>query len=105
MIKGSHVTSSYTSGLTCHLQTHPVSFQEYIDQLKNTMTPDNKSKFEHFQARNNQYSVGTRTVDSDKRFHECNRNSCLNPKKTLKFFATKWITGIKMRQNRNIPCF
>ena len=44
------------------------------------MTPDNKSKFEHFQARNNQYSVGTRTVDSDKRFDECNRNSCINPK-------------------------
>ena len=52
MIKGSHVTSSYTSGLTCHLQTHPVSFQEYLDQLKNTITPDNKTKFEHFQARN-----------------------------------------------------
>ena len=57
MIKGSHVTSSYTSGLTCHLQTHPVNFQEYLDRLKNTITPDNKTKFEHFQARNNQFSL------------------------------------------------
>lgn len=80
MIKGCHVTSSYTSGLTFHLPTHPVSFQEYLDKLKEKMVPDNKTKLEHFQARSNQHSFRTNKFDLDKRFDECRINACLIPR-------------------------
>jgi hypothetical protein len=51
IIKGSLVTSSYTSGLTSHFQNHPETYEEFLDKLKNTIVPDNKSLFNHFQAR------------------------------------------------------
>lgn len=79
VLKGSHVTSSYTSGLTFHLQTHPNLFQEYLDQLKLTMVPDNKTIHEHFKARDNVHSHPS-NIHDEKRFEECDRNYILNPK-------------------------
>ena len=51
IIKGSLVSSSYTSGLTSHFQNHPETYEEFLDKLKNTIVPDNKGLFNHFQAR------------------------------------------------------
>ena len=34
IIKGSHVTSSYTSGLTSHIRNRPETFEEFLDKLK-----------------------------------------------------------------------
>ena len=79
VIEGSHVTSSYTSCLTFHLQTHPKLFQEYLDQLKFTILPDTKTIHEHFKARDNVHSHPSNRHD-DKRFEECDRNFILNPK-------------------------
>ena len=79
IIKGSHVTSSYTSGLTSHIQNHPESFQEFLDKLKDTIVPDNKSMFDHFQARESRSSSMFSKLDSSRRLEESQRNSVLNP--------------------------
>ena len=80
MMKGCHVTSSYTSGLRLHLHTHPAGLQEYLDKLKEKLVPDNKTKFEHFQVRRNQHSGCQNKFDLEKRFEESTRNAYLNPK-------------------------
>ena len=80
MMKGCHVSSSFTSSLTFHLRKHPDSFQEYLDNLKCTLSPDTKSIHEHFKARNKVYSCQSNKFDSAKMYEECERNMFLNPK-------------------------
>jgi hypothetical protein len=76
IIKGSHVTSSYTSGLTSHIQNHPESFQEFLDKLKKTCVPDNKSIFDHFQAREKRSTncAGIKYVQRDIEIYRSNIN-------------------------------
>ena len=80
VMKGCHVSSSVTSGLTFHLRKHPDLFQEYLDKLKCTVAPDNKSIHDHFKARKSVYSRQTNKFDSDRQYEECERNFHLNPK-------------------------
>ena len=80
VMKGCHVISSFTSGLTFHLRKHPDLFQEYLDRLKYTIAPDTKSIHDHWQAKNRVYSCQTNKFDSERRYEECKRNLHLNPK-------------------------
>ena len=45
MMKGVDVCSSYTSVLVAHLQKHPDKWHDYLDLLKESMTPD-KNKYD-----------------------------------------------------------
>ena len=80
LMKGCHVTSSYTSGLTFHLQKHPDIFLQYLEKLKGTIIPDTKSKLDHFKARERLYSHQGNNYDSARQYEECERNFNLNPK-------------------------
>ena len=76
MIQGSNVYSSYTFGLTSHLQKHSSEWQKFLDQLGSTMLPDKKSAFEHYQSRTRQRIISKE--ESSKSFRECNANFALN---------------------------
>ena len=77
MIQGSNVNSSYTFGLTRHLQKHPLEWQQFLDQLGSTMMPDTKSIFEHYQTRTRPSRVSNKE-DSSKRSRECSENLASN---------------------------
>ena len=60
MMRGTHVSSSYTSGLVSHLRKHPDQWQKYLDHLKDTITPDNKTPRQHFISKTRCY-INTNT--------------------------------------------
>ena len=76
MMHGSNVYSSYTSGLTSHLQKHSLEWGDFLAQLGSTMMPDTKSTMEHYQSRTRQRI--TSKNENSKNFRECNENYALN---------------------------
>ena len=79
MMKGVQVSSSYTSGLVSHLQKHPNLWQDYLDLLKKTITPDSKTPRQHFQSRIS-CNISTNKDESSKNLQICTRNFNLNKK-------------------------
>ena len=87
MIRGRNVNSSYTFGLTCHLQKHSREWNTYLDLLKETAM-DTKSKFEHFQSMSRQCK-STNMEESSKNFRESERNFKINAKNCAGVFYTQ----------------
>ena len=54
VIVGSSANSSYTRGLKYHLKSHSKQWDEYLQNLAVSMTPDTKSKYEHFKQMDSQ---------------------------------------------------
>ena len=79
MMKGNHVASSYTSLIVSHLRKHPDQWQKYLDLLRDTITPDNKTPRQHFQSRTRCY-INTNKDESSKNLQICTRNYELNKK-------------------------
>ena len=79
MMRGVQVSSSYTSGLVSHLRKHPKKWQEYLDLLKETLSPDTKTPRQHFESRirNN---VLTNKVESSRNLEICIINFNINKK-------------------------
>ena len=81
VIVAKHVSSSYTSGLISHLQNHSNYWIQYLDLLKDTMSPDINTNYEHFQSMINQYSsASSNSGESSIQLNECFTNSDLNRK-------------------------
>lgn len=83
IIVGSSPYSSYTRCLKYHLKTHSLIWEDYLHNLSKVMTPDTKTKLEHFK----QMQATTKITNSEKpqqRLEECRRNSMLNPKNLAK---------------------
>ena len=78
MMRGTIASSSYTSGLVAHLKKHPGQWNKYLDRLKDTITPDNKTPRQHYQSRI-KYKVSDKEVSS-RNLEICTRNYHLNRK-------------------------
>ena len=121
MISGSNVYSSYTSGLTCHLQKHTEQWTTYLELLKDCLTPDNKSVNEHYQAMSRVYKghtnreeYGIRECD---RNYNMNRRNCadifyirrdcevLKNKLSAEYQNAKMFAYLHPYTNRNVPLF
>ena len=79
IIVGSSAHSSYTRGLKYHLKSHSKEWDEYLQNLASSMTPDSKSKYEHFKQMDGRYKP-TNKEESSGRLYECQRNGFLSPK-------------------------
>ena len=88
MMRGANVASSYTSGLVSHLRKHSDQWQVYLDLLKDTITPDNKTPRQHFQSRT-RCNITTNKDESSKNLQICTRNYNLNKKNCAGVFYTQ----------------
>lgn len=79
MIKGEDVCSSYTSRLVSHLQKHPDKWQDYLDLLKESMTPDTKTPRQHYQSKTRS-NISTDKEESSRKLHISTRNYNVNKK-------------------------
>ena len=79
IILGSNPHSSYTRGLKYHLKTHSEEWGEYLQHLAISMSPDNKTKYEHFKQMHERYRP-TNKHESSRRLDECQRNGFISPK-------------------------
>ena len=106
MMRGTVVSSSYTSGLVAHLQKHPGQWNLYLDRLKDTITPDNKTPRQHYQSRI-RYKLTDKEVSS-RNLEKCTRNYSLNRKNVLESFTLSKIlkySRIKLVMNIRMQIF
>jgi hypothetical protein len=80
-IYGSNAFSSYTSTLNCHLQEHTKQFQLYLNSVAENVTPDVKTKFEHYMHMENGRILSKQ--ESDKRYDEIRRNEKLTAENVI----------------------
>ena len=79
IIVGSNAQSSYTRGLKYHLKSHSKEWGEYIQNLAASMTPDTKTKYEHFKQMDGRFKQ-TNKEESSRRLYESQRNGFFSPK-------------------------
>ena len=88
MIRGVDVCSSYTFGLVTHLKKHPDQWQEYLDLLKESITPDTKTPRQHYQART-RCNFSTDKEESSRKLKISQTNFNLNKKNCAGVFYTQ----------------
>ena len=79
MIRGVDVCSSYTSGLVSHLRKHPLQWQIYLDLLKDSIVPDNKTPRQHYETKTRS-NVNFDKEESSRKLQICTRNYNMNKK-------------------------
>ena len=86
IIVGSSAQSSYTRGLKYHFKSHIKQWDEYLQNLAASMTPDTKTKYEHLKQMDGRFKQ-TNKEESSRRLYECQRNAFLSPKNSAGFVS------------------
>ena len=76
VILGNHLNSSFSFGLTFHLQNHKVEWEQYLESLGKSMTADTKTKYEHYEKMESRSILSKE--ESTRRFDEFQLATAVN---------------------------